>query len=114
MKEFLSEEELQNYLESGDFYQSDFTIDRKCYLLICEVRNNTTYTLFTDKEFDAFMIDNMCVSGRDLVEKLANQIGRSCMINLKQFYVGGDHLDDGWCILGHGILRCGVFRVDFE
>ncbi len=114
MREFQSEDDLQGFLERGDFYEEDFTIYRKCYLLICEEKNDATFTLFTDKEFDAYMNENVCVSDRDLVEKMVYQIGKPCAVTLEMYTVGGNSLDKDRCIWGHGKMWRGVFSVDIE
>lgn len=114
MKGFHSEEELQNYLQKGDFYQADFTDDRKGYLLICEVEGDTTYTLYTDRELETYMRDNSYFGEGDFVVKLANRIGKPCVINLKEFYVGGDYLDEKWCIIARGRYWRDGFDVALE
>jgi hypothetical protein len=114
MREFQSEEDFQEFLESGDFFEGDFAYGRRCYLLVCEERRNTTVTLFTDKEFDAYMNENVCVSERDLVERLLYQIGKQCAVTLGMYTVGGNTLDREWSIWGRGLLRHGVFYVDIE
>ena len=114
MKEFLTEEALQAYLDGDALFQGDLGTDDHLYLLCCKTRTREWFKLFTSKELNDYMQENMVDNTKNLVLNTVQQAGKRCTVVFRSYTVMSDYIEKDWTYLrARGEFRDGVFHGEF-